>query len=159
MKGCERQSASPFPTQGIMNRTGSNACLLGHGQHGMAWYVMAGVVAAFRDVTRGKDVAVKRVPGCQPFRKSCSEVAGKPGQEAILKLLRRRVFDNFLMLRRTPSSQLKASSVLVFFWQRGTSPRLREIKLMRHFCHPNLLQLHDARNPDCILADDGCCGA
>ncbi|CAE7526888.1 erkA [Symbiodinium sp. CCMP2456] len=60
--------------------------LLGSGSYG--------VVASFRDVTRGKDVAVKRV---------------------------RRVFDNFLMLRRT----------------------LREIKLMRHFCHPNLLQLHD----------------
>eukprot|EP00439_Symbiodinium_sp_Y106_P032938 s3268_g3.t4 len=60
--------------------------LLGSGSYG--------VVASFRDVTRGKEVAVKRV---------------------------RRVFDNFLMLRRT----------------------LREIKLMRHFCHPNLLQLHD----------------
>lgn len=53
-----------------------------------------GVVASFRDATEGRDVAVKRV---------------------------RRVFDNFLMLRRT----------------------LREIKLMRHFRHPNLLQLHD----------------
>lgn len=52
-----------------------------------------GVVASFRDAD-GQEVAVKRV---------------------------RRVFDNFLMLRRT----------------------LREIKLMRHFRHPNLLQLHD----------------
>ncbi|CAE7388193.1 erkA [Symbiodinium natans] len=60
--------------------------LLGSGSYG--------VVASFRDATKGKDVAVKRV---------------------------RRVFDNFLMLRRT----------------------LREIKLMRHFRHPNLLQLHE----------------
>ncbi|CAK9073334.1 unnamed protein product [Durusdinium trenchii] len=53
-----------------------------------------GVVASFRDATDGRDVAIKRM---------------------------RKVFDNFLMLRRT----------------------LREIKLMRHFRHPNLLQLHD----------------
>eukprot|EP00929_Paragymnodinium_shiwhaense_P059705 TRINITY_DN29888_c0_g1_i1.p1 TRINITY_DN29888_c0_g1~~TRINITY_DN29888_c0_g1_i1.p1 ORF type:complete len:953 (-),score=199.72 TRINITY_DN29888_c0_g1_i1:186-3044(-) len=59
--------------------------LLGSGSYG--------VVAAFYDAGRGRDVAVKRV---------------------------RRVFDNFLVLRRT----------------------LREIRLMRHFQHPNLLRLH-----------------
>merc|ERR1719230_2187249 len=59
--------------------------LLGSGSYG--------VVAAFYDSGRGRDVAIKRV---------------------------RRVFDNFLVLRRT----------------------LREIRLMRHFKHPNLLKLH-----------------
>eukprot|EP00928_Gymnodinium_smaydae_P020452 TRINITY_DN17902_c0_g1_i1.p1 TRINITY_DN17902_c0_g1~~TRINITY_DN17902_c0_g1_i1.p1 ORF type:complete len:991 (-),score=114.47 TRINITY_DN17902_c0_g1_i1:187-3159(-) len=61
--------------------------LLGNGSYG--------VVAAFFDSGRGRDVAVKRV---------------------------RRVFDNFLVLRRT----------------------LREIRLMRHFKHPNVLRLYKA---------------
>lgn len=52
-----------------------------------------GVVAAFHDQDRGRDVAIKRV---------------------------RKVFDNYLVLRRT----------------------LREIRLMSHFRHPNLMRLH-----------------
>lgn len=52
-----------------------------------------GVVGAFHDQERGRDVAIKRV---------------------------RRVFDNYLVLRRT----------------------LREIRLMLHFKHPNLMRLH-----------------
>merc|ERR1719486_1264677 len=52
-----------------------------------------GVVASFYDGGRGRDVAIKRV---------------------------KRVFDNFLVLRRT----------------------LREIRLMSHFRHPNLMRLH-----------------
>jgi len=52
-----------------------------------------GVVAAFHDQDRGRDVAIKRV---------------------------RKVFDNFLVCRRT----------------------LREIRLMSHFRHPNLMRLH-----------------
>lgn len=52
-----------------------------------------GVVGAFHDSDRGRDVAIKRV---------------------------KRVFDNYLVLRRT----------------------LREIRLMSHFRHPNLMRLH-----------------
>lgn len=52
-----------------------------------------GVVASFHDQERGRDVAIKRV---------------------------KRVFDNYLVLRRT----------------------LREIRLMSHFRHPNLMRLH-----------------
>lgn len=52
-----------------------------------------GVVASFHDTERGRDIAIKRV---------------------------RRVFDNYLVLRRT----------------------LREIRLMSHFRHPNLMRLH-----------------
>lgn len=52
-----------------------------------------GTVASFYDTVRSREVAIKRV---------------------------RRVFDNFLVLRRT----------------------LREIRLMRHFRHPNLMRIH-----------------
>lgn len=52
-----------------------------------------GVVSSFHDSERGRDVAIKRV---------------------------KKVFDNYLVLRRT----------------------LREIRLMSHFRHPNLLRLH-----------------
>mmetsp|Transcript_5651 Transcript_5651/g.9449 ORF Transcript_5651/g.9449 Transcript_5651/m.9449 type:complete len:1003 (+) Transcript_5651:184-3192(+) len=67
-----------------------------------------GVVAAFHDTERGRDIAIKRV---------------------------RRVFDNYLVLRRT----------------------LREIRLMSHFRHPNLMRLHkvlplDANTSDLYLS-------
>ena len=65
---------------------GSNKCLYWYGQHDMAWYVMTGVVASFRDVTRGKEVAVKRVPGSGLPAESLTaygQVAGKWERKAL----------------------------------------------------------------------------
>lgn len=63
-----------------------------------------GVVAAFYDSCRGRNVAIKRI---------------------------RRAFDNFLVLRRT----------------------LREVRLMRHFRHPNLLRLYKVLPVDQATGD------